>query len=221
MIKSKLSKRTLTIITVISLLVISALIFTVNAWLVKNSNVVGIDKDETFASAKAAYIDVSDVSASSLKKGIPGEDDTTLNVTLTVNENSNRAFVYCIELDNTKLNENGQFIGYNEVINDSRILGTMRIASESGKIYGIWNPTDSKIINVTALLDILYYGTEVIDSDVVGTAYDGNVTQGYTFDVANLLKITYCQATQQACIDVFGLSPAEFISLTTNTIIEP
>jgi hypothetical protein len=225
-----LRKKAFTIILAVLLLVISAVLYTVSAWTVKTSQSAGAPVELTAAYFKIiGYDKVED-----FELGIPGETDPppiideTLNVKLLVDEDSNRAFVYCIELAVDSTTGKLEFCGESLIDGDLYGLGTLNmidgrdtkkvvtidIANHEvvigkvigNKYYGIWIPGDGDI-EVKIPINIYYYGEEVVQaaSGVFNNTYDGNITMGSIFELTDgELKVKYCQATPQAVRDVFN-----------------
>ena len=181
---------------------LSVMLITVNAWEASTSTSVVIKGAE--AEVQAAFFAVEKIEQTNSPLGIPGET-IKYEYEITVNSNSNRDFAWRIELLNA--NDQGDFVFYDD---KGYALGTLDFGqvgntSNATKIYGVWKPGDDAKIKFD--LNVNYYGEEVIDMGIVNPIYDGNKTQGNGFTLtAKMLTMTYCQATDKAVMDVFGIS---------------
>ena len=185
---------------------LSVVFITVNAWNIKTSTTATIKGDT--AELKAAHIGIESVEVDALELGIPGEVQK-LTITLKVDDKSNRNFVYCIELNGA---DNNGILEFMDESGDYK-LGYVKFSGvDNGKIYGTWKSGSGTTIMLPGILEVDFYGEcVVVDKKVNGsTGYDGNETKTKTlkFDLSagSILTVTYCQATDQAVMDVFGIS---------------
>jgi len=181
---------------------LSVVFITVNAWNIKTSTTATIKGDT--AELKAAHIGIESVEVDALELGIPGEVQK-LTITLKVDDKSNRDFVYCIELNGA---DDDGILEFDEESGDYK-LGYVKFSGDKGKIYGIWESGSDSTIMLPGILEVDFYGEFVIDDKKLGgTGYDGNKTKTLKFNLSadSILTVTYCQATDQAVMDVFGIS---------------
>jgi len=225
--KLKIGKRSLAH-TLIIFFVMTAVI-TASAWFADNSGNQPFQGDSVTVKAaniNAEYsVDINYYINGVTKPtylGVPGEY-AIATFTLT-DKSSTRDYVYKIDLgdnfvyDSTEekiyiISEDGEY--------GVRILGEAVLPDDSGVYYVDSDGAFYGIMEIKNLTDIItgasfevrldFYGEEVLELHplTIGTSiyakYDGNITMDYKFD-ASAVKVTYCQATPAAVLDVFELN---------------
>lgn len=205
--RNKKFKVTVSLVLTVIILMMSAALFAVSAWIsikgettisgVSEMSVEAADIQATWKIKNVKFTDTSKTDKDNKDNtvnflyGTPGAE-MTADIVITTTA-VNRDFVFEIDLGNINPTSGGMFL-----INNTTKLGEMtitgtdgikgRIRESGGKYYGVIRAgdTNDKTIKVKLTLD------STLSNDSQAEEFFDNI------------KITCCQATKQALIDVFG-----------------